>query len=47
MDAAEEMKKAIADRKASQVKALKVLDKAVQDSQVNRQKRRAKQRRTE
>jgi len=47
MDATGEMKKAIADRKASQVKALKVLDAAVQDSQPNRQRRMAEQRRTE
>jgi len=47
MEATRGMIKAIADRKASQVKALKVLDTAVQDSQANRQKRRAEQRRTE
>ena len=47
MDAAEGMKKAIADRKASQVNSLKVLDAAVKETQANRQARRVEQRRTE
>ena len=47
MDAASEMKKAIANRKASLVKSLKVLDKAVKEPRSNRQKRMAEQRRTE
>ncbi|GAJ00272.1 unnamed protein product, partial [marine sediment metagenome] len=40
MEAAEGMKKAVADRKASQVKALKVLDAAVKESQANLRRRR-------
>jgi hypothetical protein len=47
MDAASEMKKAIADRKASQEKSLNRLDTAVQESRANRQKRTGEQRRTE
>jgi len=47
MDATEGMKKAIADRKASLVNSIKVLDKAVKESRPNRQKRMAEQRRTE
>jgi len=46
MDSTAEMKKIIADQKASQVKALKRLDEAVQASQSNRQERRGEQRRT-
>ncbi|MBA7648896.1 hypothetical protein ES703_56686 [subsurface metagenome] len=39
------MKKAIADRKASQVNSLKVLDAAVKESRASRQTRREEQRR--
>jgi len=46
MDAAAEMKKIIADRKASQVNTLKRLDIAVQDSQATRRRRMVEQRRT-
>lgn len=45
MDAAAEMKKIIADRKASQVDSLKRLDIAVQESRTTRQKRMEEQRR--
>ena len=45
MDAAEGLKKAIADRKTSQANSLKVLDAAVKDSHANREKRREEQRR--
>jgi len=47
MDATEGIKKAIAERKASQVNSLKVLDNAVKESRTNRQRRMAEQRRTE
>jgi len=47
MDATAEMRKAIADRKVSQVNSLKRLDTAVKESQSNQQRRRAEQRRTE
>jgi len=47
MDATEEMKKAIADRKASQVSSLKRLDIAVIESRTTRQERKAEQRRTQ
>jgi len=46
MDAAAEMRKAIADSKASQVESLKRLDIAVQDAKTTRQRRREEQRRT-
>jgi len=46
MDATEEMKKAIADRKVSQVESLKRLDIAVQDAKTTRRKRREEQRQT-
>ncbi|MBA7571643.1 hypothetical protein ES708_13409 [subsurface metagenome] len=45
MDSTEGMRKAIADRKASLVKSLKVLDEAVKESQTIRQERRDEQRR--
>jgi len=41
------MKKAIADRKASQVDSLKRLDAAVQDIKTNPQRRKVEQRRIE
>lgn len=44
MDATAEMKKAIADRKASLAASLKVLDAAVKESQENRHRRMAEQR---
>ncbi len=44
MDATAEMKKAIADRKASLVNALKVLDEAVKESEDSRRRRREEQR---
>lgn len=47
MDAVSEMKKEIADRKASLENTLKRLDAAVQDSRTTRQRRMAEQRRTE
>jgi len=47
MDATAEMRKAIADRKVSQVNSLKRLDTAVKESRSNRQKRMAEQHRTE
>ena len=47
MDATEGMRKAIADRKISQVDSLKRLDKAVQANRANRRKRMAEQHRTE
>ena len=47
MDATEGMKKAIADRKASQANTLKVLDAAVKESRTNRRKDKAEQYRTE
>ena len=43
MDATAGLKKAIADRKASQVNTLKVLDKAVKESRANRHKRMVEQ----
>ena len=47
MDATAGLKKAIADRKASQAKSLKVLDAAVKDSKETRLARRVKQYQTE
>jgi len=46
MDSTAEMKKVIAERKASQVESLKRLDIAVQDSKTTRQRRREEQRQT-
>ena len=47
MDATEGMKKAIANRKASQVNTLNRLDKAVKESQATRQRQTVEQRRQE
>ena len=47
MDAAEGMKKAIAEQKTNLAKSLKVLDAAVKESQANRQARTAEQHRSE
>jgi len=47
MDATNELKKVIADRKASLAASLKVLDAAVKESRTTRQKRMAELRRTE
>jgi len=47
MDTATQIKKAIADRKASQVNTLKRLDTAVKESKANRHRRMAEQRQTE
>ena len=47
MDAAEGMKKAIADRKIHLTESIKVLDAAVKESQESRHKRMEEQRRQE